>query len=474
MRDLGRKVSRYPNEAGFVAALVLFEAYLMLFRHHELYYDAKQYWGLARNLEAGGNFSLYQLTTQLRGYLLPLLNVPLVFLERTLLTNHGMALIKSEGALVAAALFGVAGPRFWQVATGRVVPLGRRLAFIGLGFLFWRDHFGFILSDFPALLFLLSGTELLLGGRHLGRLLLGGIVLAGTIYIRPIYLLSLPLVLLFRLLKPDPAPAGRQLAGWVALVAGALLVAAPQLAINRHNFASASPLVIYAGGKGQYTVAGTNNLYLWHLIEGLRIQKYETSVGTDYPKPQVYYLDAAARQALAGQLAPAIRSYADYFGLIARQPLDMVALFGRHLFNGLDVLYSSPYVEQVAAPNNGLALLHYAVFFGALVVGLRQAPRLAPRDWLLVAALVVPVLAAVPLVVECRFFISLHLLAYGLVCFGLPHPARWQSLWAETRQLPLLAAFGLFLLGCVLISANTRASLELPITTTSAGRSAGQ
>ncbi|SDX61852.1 hypothetical protein [Hymenobacter psychrophilus] len=463
MRKAWQAASKHPDWWAFLAALLLFGIHLAFSKFHALYYDSELYWRFAHDMEQDGKFSLFNMTSQMRGYLYPLLNYPLTALERSWLPGYQMGLVKTEGAVLAALLFGVVGPRCWQALTRQPVLLGRRLVFIALGFLFWRDHFNFLLSDFPALLFLLGGTGLVLRARHPAALLLGGFLLIGTIYIRPIYMLAVPCVLLFRLLRPQPAARGRQLAGWAALVVGALLVMAPQLALNLHNFDSASPFVLNTDKSGQYAVAGEDNLYLWHLNEGLGVQKYETNIGGAYPKAQVFYFDNAGRLVLANRASSQVTSLANYARLVAEHPLDMTALFCRHLFNGLDVLYSSPYLTRVYSPNSGLALLHYAVFFGALLLAVRRAPLLRPAHWLLVAALVLPTLASVPLVVECRFFISLHVLIYGLVCFGLPHPARWPQVVVPAWRLPLLVGFAVFMLSCVTLSASTRASLEVPV-----------
>ncbi|SET46458.1 hypothetical protein [Hymenobacter actinosclerus] len=463
MRKLWQAASQRPTWVGFAIALLLFGLHLATSKYFSLYYDSTSYWGYARDLEQKGHFSLYHLNTALRGYLYPLLNYPLTVLHRELLPDSQMALVKAEGALVAALLFGLVGPQFWQTVTGQQVGLGRRLAFIGLGFLFWRDYFNFLLADFPGILFLLAGSTLVLRGQSVGRVFVGAMLLVGSLYIRPIYLLALPCVLLWYGLRPGRGAARPGLRQWAAIVAGAVVVATPQLLINQHNFQSNNPLVLNQEPGSNYTVAGEDNLYLWHMNVGLRIQKYETNVGQEYANAAVVYADPTAPIVLAGRPNPEIGSLAEYAALVGQHPSEMTGLLCRHLFNGLDVLYAGPYLMHVYSPAIGLALLNYAVLFLALVVAVRQAPRLAPTDWLLVAALVLPTLASVPLVVECRFFISLHLLVYGLVCFGLPHPARWRQRVAPAWRLPLLVGFTGFILVCVTLSANTRANLQLPV-----------
>ncbi|WP_460503686.1 hypothetical protein, partial [Hymenobacter agri] len=78
------------------------------------------------------------------------------------------------------------------------------------------------------------------------------------------------------------------------------------------------------------------------------------------------------------------------------------------------------------------------------------------REALVLAALLLPCLAVVPMSMEVRFLLPLHLLLLALVAFG-PWPA-----WSKSgcRRLTLLAVFGIYLAGCVWLSSRIKHDVE--------------
>ena len=457
---------RQSNWLFFILTSLLFGIHVATSRFQELFYDAQNYWKLAANFYKDDGFSLYHFDSPLRGYLLPLLYYPMAVWVREVAPTSQMILVKIVGAGLAGLLFGVVGPLLWQQTTNNAPTAGRRALFVALGFIFWRDYFNFLLSDFPGLLALL--LALLAAGRVRPQWWTGlatGAGVAAALYIRPIYALVVPFVAALLLVAP-PVPAGRpELRGRKKLLffsVGLVLLALPQYLINQNNFQSQSPLILGESSHNEYLIGGKNNLYLWQLNNGLTVQRYETNVGTTYPDGQVFFSDPAGAALRKLNVDQVLDTYGKYFYFVGQHPFDMVALYARHLFNGLDLLYTSPYIYNIYGVTLPLALLNYTVLFAALLVVALRRYRVGRRQGLVLGALLITCLATIPTIVEGRFFLPLHLLLYAVVCFGWPDTGRARQWWKHlpvNRRTALVVAYGAFLLLCLTLSSNTQANL---------------
>jgi hypothetical protein len=459
----------------FLLVAGIYAAHLFLSGYDQFYYDSAVYWQLGNSFTSNGHFSLLAFQVQPggypRGYSLPLLNH---FLH---VVGSGVGLgdvtiVKIFGALLAATLGVLVVPRLARhLFPGASVGWGRVFALNGLIFLYWRDHFDFPLSDFPALLVATVGLLGLVRATARGYLVAGlGLGLAENM--RPAYLTTLVAAIAAAALLPyKPWDWRRRGTAASLVVAGALVAFLPQMLINHHQRAGWSPVV--PGGK---------NVALLQLSDGMRAQRYETYVGatSGYPQPQVFYLDPATRHVLQrdhltahtlifGQKA-AITSYGRYIRLVFHHPLDMAAAYLRRIFNGLDVWYPTPYVRDLSDRSIVLSLLQYTLMFTAisllLLPGARRA--LGRIGWVAVAVLVSPCLTAIPGAVEPRFFLPMQLLIYMLVCFGLS--TRTTLLGGNIgRRASLAVSYLAFLLGCLTLSSATLAQLEHPGPTLSIG-----
>jgi len=427
---------------------VFFAAYLLLLsEYHHLYYDAGLYWEAGHRFYQQGRFSLLNYDDALRGYAYPLFNFLCLGLRKAL-HQPAVVIVKLANAGLAGLLFGVVGPRLWRAATGAAVlpSLGRRLLWAALGFVFWRDYFNFSLSDFPALLML--GLALWQASRQ-SRLapLLAGLALALAVNIRPIYLAAMPPALLL-LLWQQPRPQWLPRLGLLAI--GAVLVLSPQWLTNRRHFGANTPLVL-----SQSAELRIHNLYLQKLRWGLIHQKYESSVGRELPTGQLLFLDAAGEEALQKEGVTEFATAGQYLGFATRHPLLMARTYARHLFAGLDISHPTPYLKRWA-PSDLLRGLNYSLWFGAGLVALGGWRRLGGRGWLVLAALLLPCLAVLPMSMEVRFLLPLHLLLLALVAFGRM-PGRG---WRPGRWALVGAAYVVFLLGCFGWSAGITRAVE--------------
>ena len=463
LRPLHTWARHHPSRSAFLVLLISYAAYLYSCERVDFLHDSAYYWDLSVQYWKGGQFRLMAFDSILRGYLFPLLLVPLSWFLQFVRWG-AVDLVRAVGALMAAGLFGVVGPGLWhtvwQPAGAAPVALSRRLLFGALGFIFWRGYFNYPLTDFPALLALTSGLWIVLRGRSVWSGLLAGLLVAAAANFRPVYSIALPIVGLL-LLWPQPAPASgrpallRTWARRLAFVAGLAVVLWPQAAINQEHFQVSSPWVLTS-------TPGTPSLYLTQLQWGLEHQKYETNMGTDYPGAQVFFLNPRGQAFWKATGLTIIESYEQYGELILSAPLFFIRSWAGHLFNGLDIQYPTPYIEQVYVATWGLAWLNYTIWFGALwVLGSRLVRRgFAMRPVLVGSALLLPVAATLPTIVECRFLLPLHLLLCAAVAFGARPVRAWQRLAGWQRGLSAALYVG-FVLMCFSLSTNAQSHLAM-------------
>ena len=425
-----------------LATLALYAAYLPLsgYGPGQFRFDAAEYWELSLKFTPPGGFSLLAFDEPLRGYLGPLLVLP----ARLLCHVTGWSMLTGArvlGAGWAALLFGVAIPELWVRATGRALSGGRWLALLALGFIFWRDYFNFTLSDMPALTLLLLGLAAL---ARRGWVWAGvaGVLLAASVNIRPIYMACLPGVLWLLagggkcLTRPQIAKS------MVAVAAGAALVLLPQLLINQRHFGQASPLVLAQR-------PGNEPLYLRQLAWGTAFQRYETSLVPGIPRSLVY-ADSVGQRALAAQPNGRFRSYSGFGRFLARYPFNSVARYARHLFNGLDIRYPTPYPTRLRPPGQApLRLLNYGLLGLSLWLAWvrwkkTRKPNLTvinggTQPYAVLLALLLPCLLTLPTLMECRFLLPLHLLLLTGVSATWQPLVAWRNLGGPVRRLAVLA-----------------------------------
>ncbi|SET71313.1 hypothetical protein [Hymenobacter actinosclerus] len=429
-----------------VAALYL--VYLPFSGYTQQYFDAQNYWELpARFITPERNFSLLHYSSLTRGYAWPLVLAPWRAAWK-LLGGNPMLYIQVLGSLVAALCYGWLGPRCWQLLRGNLQPPGpvARLAFVLTGFAFWRDYFNFALTDFPALVLLLSALMLVARGLRPGPAptwpalrwwLLAGSLLGLACNFRGIYTLSIYPVLLAAAWPTLPGAVGLRGAGGrvAALLLGGVLVLAPQYLISQRHGPPGSSWHLSG-------VLNQDELVKRHLGQGIQHFRYEANIGTDYPEARVWLVDPVGR-ALAQRhtISPAGITPAAYLGLALRYPLEFGSLLTQRLFSGLDLQQPGPYYRQLYTATWPLAAANYTLLgLGLLVLGrlVWRARHLPLRRALLAVALLLPALGALPVALESRFLLPLHV---GLcMAATLGFPAAWQPARLGRTLRPLQGA----------------------------------
>lgn len=444
-----------PEPTCFLLVAATWATYLLVAGDDRFYHDAASYWQLGELFGQNAHFSLLAYDHPYRGYSLPLWNHGLDIVASVVEIGDS-TIVQLTGSLLVATLGVMVVPRLARALFSEAaVSWGRVLALNGLLFLFWRDHIGFPLSDFPALLAACVGVLGLLRATKAGYLV-AGLSFGLAANLRPAYLLAaVGAVVLATLVSRRPWKSLAHIFALALVLAGALVVSLPQMAINHHHRDSWSP-----------TLDGAKEIGTGQLAWGLVLQKYETYVGpsSEYPRQRVLYFDPVANDVRQEEGVSDIESYREYGEIVLRHPVTMSVSYLLHVFNGIDVRHATPYIRDLRGSPLVFSLLLYTLVFGAgarlALPGARR--RLGEIRWVGVGLLLLPTLTAIPGAVEPRFFLPLHLLVLMLVCFGPGVAANVYS-GSSRRRIGLAVAYVLFVAVSVTLSAATQAQIEHPL-----------
>ncbi|GAB4422254.1 MAG: hypothetical protein Kow002_11540 [Anaerolineales bacterium] len=399
-------------------------------------FDSRYYWDLAESFTRRGEFSLIHFNDIIRGYLLPFL---LYLIRKTADTFHiDTVLWLSINFALFYTFFAIyIIPWSFKTLFAWKVTLPGRILFLLLLFYFWRGYFLYPLSDFPAFAFLLLGVAFFsqLRKEHANFLhpFLAGLFLSAALNIRPGYqitlFLILPLAMILSWRKWGLTKAAAQFA---LIIFGSSLVLVPQLKINQANFQISTPFVI---AKFE-----DENLFISQLFWGLGIQKYETNIGDTHPHAGVIYKSPVQAEIDASLLKE--KTLESYIEIICRYPFKIAGSYLKHLFNGLDIFFPTPYIKDVFANHFVFSLLNYTLWF-LFVHHLSQnfgKPDISTLTSLL--GLLAPVLLVLPIAVEVRFFLPLHMLAYATLAFRFDYGKLFSSFKNNKWNLIRFASAG--------------------------------
>ena len=422
------------------AATLLFIGLHQLHGVDEFKYDAAVYWKLSQR------WTLLNFPKAIRGYFWPAVLSPARYLA-DIWPQGGLIAFRTVSSIAYAFGLAVLLPTFHVRVFGGRLNFWRRMivpllvAGLAPGVVLYP------LSDLPAFLLLIGSLTLLIGlaaepvrPRKLAKLVLAGFLLGAAYNVRTIYLF--PLICVVLAVPFLVAGLRGRLAAVAGVLVGLAVVSLPQALINLRHHGVLTPMVYSQ-------VSHSKSLFASQLLWGITVQRYETSIAAPAPAPCINYLDKAGTDLLdRSRIDPVHFGVADYIGLVTRHPFDFLGIYGRHVLNGLDLRDGEVYVDEPGHVRNGASALSFLVMFMAAwlllmrqrldparaqdttsCAALRSAPapqhalRAAPF-WLFVVLL--PVLAIVPGAMETRFFLPLHLLAFGTIAF------RWD--WSDLNE----------------------------------------
>ncbi len=423
---------RKPQNWLAVGFLVFLIVYGIVTNPRLLVFDARYYWELRLAFyDANKQFSLLNFADeqfQLRGYFLPLLLLAAewvidIFTPDRWVDDFSIVVILNSFLMFSLVWWLI--PAIFSRLTGRKSTTLFRFALSCFLAIFWRGQLYYPLSDIPALFFLLAGLLLVMvafqlpaGWKNAAAVFLAGALLMASYLIRPVYLLVFVAVALGLAFVPAALKIRQRFLYMVVFLLAGALVLTPQYLINRLHYGINSPFI--SGG-----------LYSYQITVGFLVQRYESSVDrTIYPEAGVRFMDPQAKNLLirnghsfpfdtnvigAFDMDSVLEnafSLQETFQFFLKYPLDVVTIYFRHVFNGLNIVYPTTYIGNLYRPDPVLMWLNYTVLFGVLFFfDARQlALKNPPLNSLVLLAWLLPVLAAIPGAVEARYFLPLHVL----------------------------------------------------------------
>jgi hypothetical protein len=435
--------------AGGVFILILI--YALQRAEQPFIHDSFNYWNLADSFLKGGEFSIANYNNGLRGYFFPFV----------------LFLLKSLGAVLevdAKQLFYISSAFYFSMFTIYVLPwtfhsifrwrihLWGRATIAILLFIFWRGHFLYPLTDFPAITALLVGIVFLSHSlRHQTNPIWAfiiGFFISAAVNIRPAYQLSLIVLVPFFLVHLYKLKIVKAIQWTFLFLLGCSFVLLPQYRINQTHFQVNSPWVLARFGDDE-------NLFVKQLFWGLRIQKYETNIGENYSSVAVAYQDPLFDKLPRRLLNE--KTISGYFKIIERFPQDVAISYFRHFFNGMDIFFPTPYVKNLFANHTLLSTMNYLVWFLAAYSLIRTDFAHIDRVQLAgILAFLAPVILVIPTALEVRFFLPFHILAYGIIAFGIDYTALAASVLSDKwKVLRTALVFILWTMVCFTLSAAT-------------------
>ncbi|HTU78190.1 MAG TPA: hypothetical protein VMF09_05455 [Solirubrobacteraceae bacterium] len=389
------------------------------------YYDSGLYWKLGNTFTEEGHFSLLNFNSSARGYVLPLIDHGLQELAEALEWNPSST-AKLFNVLIFALLGAVLAPKLAEIAwPGHRWGLIRRMLLVALLIVYWSGYLSYPLSDFPALTMAVLALVAVSRSDTPGWMLVAGLACGLALDMRASFLLLAPILaalVAWSWLREDPSkrngdrvPFARRALCAGLLILGFAIVSLPQsLASHRHGY------------TWSFVPGATISLAQIYLTPGLPTQSYETYVGPGEPGPEMLYGDRDGEKLLDTQPHHEITSSHQYVDLIVSHPIAMTALLARHIINGLDARFSSPYIENLEPGSRAwLRIACFVLVFLALVRALWPAARrkLAPARWRYPVALLLCTLTSVPTPMEARYMLPVYLVVYiTALAPGWPSP----------------------------------------------------
>lgn len=464
---------RYKVIIAFGAlALLIYFLDLWMLKHYDFVYDSGGYWFMRTLFIPHSKFRITNFDNPVRSYLFPLILFVVSRIGRAFLDDQLRFLIICE-AIVYSFFLTILIPKLVQTLIGRSLSYVYVWVFSLLAVYFWRGYFYYPLTDIPALIF--SCLAVYFSLRYYRAWWGGfviGIFLGASAVIRPSYqIIVIPFIWWLIIFYSCEArlTVKRTVIQTVIVMIGVISVYIPQIMINSSNFGTYSPFV------QTQRVQGTD-LFTQQLIWGITVQKYETNIGDSYPIPGVVFFDGQGEKILTDLgLQNLIYVPIDevihadpiplklYLDIVLKYPIEFVWIYARHLFNGLDLRFDTPYLTDVFASSYFRQLLNYSIWFLAINFVITDFKRIK-RSWVKITPiflLCLPSVLSIPTAIETRFMLPLHVLCYILVAFFvLPEVLRWTVQDIKRRVIEGLPSYAIFVVICFLLSSSTYMGLE--------------
>ncbi len=450
---------------GFFLALGILILYGNLTSPRLFQYDPGYYWDLRTMfLDSRRDFHLlnyHDWIYQLRGYLFPLFLLIAewvidVFTPDWVVDDFLTVVIFNAFQIALAGWFFI--PKILSFLTGKDINISLRVFILGILVFFWRGFLYLPYSDLPAFFCFLvavlffGGAIQSTGWRSIGLALLAGGAATSAYLIRPVYLPAWIVLITGLILLSSKSHAWfHKLLNSGAFLLATILLIIPQSMINKIHYGINTP----------FTSPG---LYGYQVTVGFLLQRFDVNMDTGiYPYSSIRFIDPQGVRILEREERPLAamvitgagidgENVMDYLfsprelvDLWLNYPLDIVTIYFRHFFNGLNLMFPSVYVWDVYHVDIVSMWLNYTILFGLLFLfDIRTLfARDMPFSSFVLLAWLLPVLTSIPGAVEARYFLPLHALLEA--CF-VGMVADFTTLKAKIEQLGILRLLFLYVI----------------------------
>jgi|GEM_PF-5304705 len=200
----------------------------------------------------------------------------------------------------------------------------------------------------------------------------------------------------------------------LAFLFGALVAAAPQMAINHHYRGTFTPRVLY---EQLQNYEGTQELM--ELESGIERYKYDTYVGTslEYPYSGIAYQDAAGEYLL--ERVPGEFSVGKLISMFIHYPVDMIGVYGRNVFS-LMTITTGDYITHFHENQNLRFILVVLMWIMTAIVVFVSWPKLFETlvTHFYIVAMLIPAVLEISDAPEIRFFYPVYFCIFAVLCYA--------------------------------------------------------
>lgn len=200
--------------------------------------------------------------------------------------------------------------------------------------------------------------------------------------------------------------------------AGVLIAAVPQIYMNYMNLGIKSMAV------------PTDGLMQSQLFWGLQYQRYDTYIncGTDkmHTSPAMFFADNVGQQIMND--SHSTQTFADYFKLVIRHPIDVFLIYVRHAINYLFPAWPEVYVHDLNKCKWVLGIIAFTFFFIVTSAFLFKCLR-KTADLLFYVPILTPAVLIIPGAVEYRFSYPIYICLFCQLFLNIDYRKYIRYIW---------------------------------------------
>ncbi|MDB5053208.1 MAG: hypothetical protein JWM44_1258 [Bacilli bacterium] len=457
---------------GFIVVFFLIWLYGLHISLTNFVYDSAQYWELGKQFTTKGEFSWLTYNEPLRGYILPFFSFICITIAKFIGIEE-MSFFRFASALVYSFFLTILIPSLYEKMTNQKLKPFPIFGFFILIFYFWRGFFLYPLSDFISFFLIIIAIYNLVSyflKRNFLHILSAGFFIALSTSARPSYqIILLPIFILFVVHSYMKLDYKKYIPhSLIIMILGMSIAYSPQLFINAKKYNVISPFI-------QTGIAMKGNLFVQQLFWGIYLQRYETNINTDtYPSASVYFYDKQGISILDKEHmmnskisgVNLLENYTlnDYLKILIKYPLDMLVIYIKHIFNGMDLMYHSGYLDEVYNNRILFSLFNYTMWFISFISIfriLRTGTFLKEKyfELSIITIVILPTILSIPSAIETRFFLPFYILNYIVISFYmLNRRLKWGEIKSTTHKYAL--PYIIFILICFTFSAITFSNIS--------------